>query len=253
MKLSIVIPTFNSEKYLEQTLESIKDQTYSNYEVLVADGGSTDETINIIKKYDFVKIVSINDNSQTDGLNKAMEKCTGDIVAWQNSDDIYYRTCFSKVAEAFESDSIDILYGSYNLIGVDGSVIKRCFSHVWNFQQFKTGRFVPLQPTLFWRKDVSDKIFPLDTSLKYCMDVDFMAKAYNSRYIYHFQKDILGAFRIHGNSKTSEWLNTKQVLNEHYQVLLNNFSYTPWEKSMLILNLSRTFMIKIVLNIMNKN
>ena len=251
MKISIIIPTYNSEYYLPQALQSIKDQAYKNIEVLVADGGSKDNTLKIAQSFDFVRIVSMKDNGQTDGINKAYSFVTGDIVAWQNSDDVYDLNCFSQVVEAFANDKVDIVYGDYRLIDDKGHTIKTCRSHNWHAWKFKTGRFVPLQPTVFWNKRVSDSIFPLNEHLYYCMDVDLFAKAHNRGYQFLYLQKQLGSFRIHALGKTSQYKDILKVLKEHAKTLRANYNLNSIERIALFKNLARLFLIKLYLNIKN--
>jgi glycosyltransferase involved in cell wall biosynthesis len=249
MKFSIIIPTFNSEEYLRKTIESILNQNYNNVEILIADGGSQDKTLEIAKSYNSVKIVSTKDNGQTDGINKAYKFVTGDIVAWQNSDDIYCNNSFFKVAEAFTDNSIDITYGDYVLIDENDKTVRICKSHQWNPSKFKTGRFVPLQPTVFWRKKVSDSIFPLDVDLFYCMDVDFFAKANLQGFKFHYIQEELGKFRMHARGKTSQFKDTRKVLGEHARTLNSNYNLDLMQKIMLFKNLTKIYFAKLYLNL----
>lgn len=249
MKLSIIIPTYNSEQFLETTLLSIKEQTYQNFEILIADGGSTDNTRKIAKSFPFVKIVSFNDLGQSDGINKAYGFATGDIIAWQNSDDVYMPNCFEIVTNFFlNNENIDAVYGDYNLIDSNGSLIRQCHSYLWSQHLFKIGRFVPLQPTFFWRKTVSDKIFPLNNDLKFCMDVDFVAKSDLAGYKLKYIPFHLGDFRMHNLSKTTDIKNTLSVISEHSKVLIGHYKYNFREKFLLYYYLTRLLMIKLVLN-----
>ena len=113
-KISIVTPSFNQGKYIEQTIQSVLDQDYPNLEYIIIDGGSTDETVEIIKKYEH-KIhywVSEPDKGQTDGINKGFAKCTGEIFNWINSDDYYEPGTFYKLAKLFtEHPYVDVVCG----------------------------------------------------------------------------------------------------------------------------------------------
>jgi len=248
MKFSIIVPTFNSAKYLSSTLESISMQNYENIEVLLADGGSKDETLEIASGYKFVRVVSRKDNGQTDGINKAYQFVTGDIVAWQNSDDLYKDGALHKVAEIFRNTESDVVYGDYVLINEKGGEIRKCKSHQWRSDRFRTGRFVPLQPTAFWRKRVSDKVFPLDADLNYCMDVDFFAKADIAGFKFHYTDDFLGSFRIHETGKTSQYKDMLRVLSEHGRVLKRHYRLRIGEHFRLQKNLGRIFLAKLYLN-----
>ncbi|HCK65102.1 MAG TPA: glycosyltransferase, partial [Anaerolineae bacterium] len=105
-KVSIITPSYNQAKYLEQTIQSVLNQNYSEIEYILIDGGSNDGSINIIKKYQdkFAFWISEKDNGQADAINKGFAKATGDIVAWLNSDDYYLPETIAKVVKVFEAN-----------------------------------------------------------------------------------------------------------------------------------------------------
>lgn len=109
-KISIVIPVYNTVKYIEETLYSIVSQQYPNLEIIIQDGGSTDGTVDIIKMYAkrYPKNViweSKRDKGQLDAINKGVDKATGDIIAYINADDVYEKEAFNKVAECYLKNS----------------------------------------------------------------------------------------------------------------------------------------------------
>ncbi len=110
-KISIVTPNLNQGKFLEETILSVLDQKYPNLEYIIIDGGSTDNSIDIIKKYEknLFYWTSEKDNGMYEAIQKGFEKATGDIMAWINSDDLYHRNVFFVVAEIFSN----FLHGKY--------------------------------------------------------------------------------------------------------------------------------------------
>ena len=90
MKISIITPSFNQGKYIEQTILSVLNQSYKNFEHIICDGGSTDGTVDVLKKYKHLIWVSEEDEGQSDALSKALSMSSGDIIGWINSDDYYY-------------------------------------------------------------------------------------------------------------------------------------------------------------------
>lgn len=225
MKISIVTPTLNSIKYLSETIESIRNQTYKNWEHIVVDGISSDGTLDIVRQYPDIKLISEKDSGQSNAINKGMELASGDILAWQNADDLYSPTTFQTVVEYFiNNPTIDLVYGHYELIGENGKWICEVRPPEWNLWLFAHARFVPMQPTVFWRRRVNDKIGKLNETLHYCMDVDYFSRAAHQ---FKFAKipKILGAFRVHNNSKTQQKINKNKVNHENKIVLSRNFNY----------------------------
>ncbi|GAG62509.1 unnamed protein product [marine sediment metagenome] len=125
-RISVITPSYNQGRFLEKTILSVLNQNYPNLEYIIIDGGSTDESINIIKKYEnYIDYwVSEKDRGQADALNKGFKKATGDIIGWQNSDDIYLPSVFLKIAELFKQNpKIDIIYGNRFDIDEDNNII----------------------------------------------------------------------------------------------------------------------------------
>ena len=104
-KISIVTPSFNQGRFLEETILSVLNQRYPNLEYIVIDGGSTDESVDIIRRYEnrLAYWISERDNGQVPAINKGLEQATGDIFAFINSDDVYLPGAFAAVAEYFEN------------------------------------------------------------------------------------------------------------------------------------------------------
>lgn len=106
-KISIITPSYNQGKYIRTTIESISNQQYPNVEHIVIDGGSTDDTRDILSSYTHIKWLSEKDNGQSDALSKGLKMATGDIIGWINSDDYYEQRIFDRVAEAFSDPDVN--------------------------------------------------------------------------------------------------------------------------------------------------
>jgi glycosyltransferase involved in cell wall biosynthesis len=227
--ISIVTPTFNSSKYLQQTIDSIQRQRLQSFEHIVIDGMSTDGTVEILKKHSHIKWISEKDTGQSEALNKGFRMATGEILAWQNADDLYTDHAFEVVAEYFRKNpSIGLVYGDYQLVDEKGGWICDVHPPKWNRWLFEHGRFVPLQPTVFWRRSVYEKVGELDPSLHYCMDVDFFSRA-SRHFEFSYIPELLGQFRIHDQSKTQNYSNYRKVLAEYRHVLSRNFKYSAFD------------------------
>lgn len=227
MKISIITPSYNSQPYIENTIESIKNQSYSNFEHIVIDGLSKDSTVEVIKKYPHIHWISEADNGQSNAINKGFRIASGDILAWQNADDLYLPETFEIVAKTFANNpEVDVIYGNYQIIDVEGNFVCNVKAVDWNPWLFKHGRFVPMQPTTFWRRRVYDLVGDLDENLQYCMDIDFFCRAVSKRAKFLRVDKCLGQFRVHPASKTSNSINRSSVYQERKQVLAKHFNYS---------------------------
>jgi glycosyltransferase involved in cell wall biosynthesis len=112
LKISIVTPSYNQGQYLEETIQSVLDQNYPNLEYIIMDGGSTDNSVDIIKKYEsqLAHWESKPDNGQADAIKRGFDMATGDILAWLNSDDYYLPDTFNQVSELFARDDLKIVF-----------------------------------------------------------------------------------------------------------------------------------------------
>ena len=113
LRISVITPSFNQGGFIGRTLASVANQNYPAHEHLIFDGGSSDTTLDVLKAAgSSIRWVSRPDGGQADAVNQGLQSAEGDVIAWLNSDDIYYPGAFEKVAEAFNSDpNLDVLYG----------------------------------------------------------------------------------------------------------------------------------------------
>lgn len=226
MKISIVTPVYNCEKYIRETIESIANQSYKNFEHIVIDAASNDNTLGIIKEYNHIKYLSEKDNGQADAINKGFKLAQGDILAWQNADDSYFPDTFETVINFFKSNpDTDIVYGYYQLVAQDSKWICDVYPIEWNRWLFIHGRFCPLQPTVFWRRKVAETVGQLNEKLHYCMDVDFFSRVVNKGFTFQRIPKMIGKFRVHFESKTQNKDNDKKVYEEYKKVLATNFNF----------------------------
>ena len=125
--VSIVTPSYNTGKYIRDTIESVLSQGYPNFEHIIYDGGSTDETIDILKEYPHLIWFSESDRGQSHAINKGLDKAKGDIIGWLNSDDYFLPGTFSKIMEVFiNNPELDAIFGDINI--VDNEDNFRCSS-----------------------------------------------------------------------------------------------------------------------------
>ena len=205
-KISIVTVSFNQAEFLERMILSVINQGYENVEHIVIDGGSTDGSVDILKKYDsYISFwCSESDRGQTHGINKGLALATGDLVAFQNSDDVYLDGTFYSVAKSFRAnDDVDLVYGNFLHINQDDDVLdESLLGTAWLWVQLFLGPQVHNQ-SAFWNINLFKEIGYLDESYDFCMDYEFFSRIMNTNPKIIFLSQYLGAFRHHGNSKTS--------------------------------------------------
>ncbi len=205
-KISIVTTSYNQGEFIERTILSVLNQNYPNIEYIIIDGGSNDNSIEIIKKYEkFLSYwVSESDNGQSSALKKGSDKSTGDIMAFLNSDDTYCPGVLSKIADLFKRNpEVDVIYGVINLIdGYDNILARRDMSGFrFDFSILLFDSSLP-QPAVFWRRDIYLKSGGVDSSFLFSMDKDLWVRFSLSGARFLRVNEVLTNFRLHGSSKT---------------------------------------------------
>jgi len=214
--ISIITPSFNQAQFLEQTILSVLDQNYPNLEYIIIDGGSTDGSIEIIKKYEkhLAYWVSRKDNGQTDALKRGFEKSNGEIFAWINSDDSYLPGAFLKIVNTFQKNpKANLVFGNIYFTDEKNNKIGEYRMTRRSFRHFIFEGMSLSQPATFWKKDIYNKVGGLDLNYKFCMDFDFFIRvAKRGRLI--CLHEYLANFRIHKEAKTSTMKDVWQIEHE---------------------------------------
>ena len=221
-KITVVTPSYNQKEFIERTILSIINQNYPNLEYIVCDGGSTDGTIDILKKYDkqIDWWISEKDKGQTDAINKGMKKATGDIVCWINSDDILLPGALYNVANFFQKHpECDFANGYTIEIDKEDKILK--FTHIIMSRFFfEKGCYNISQQGMFWKRNLFDKIGYLNESFHAKMDVEWLIRVYESGANIQLLNKHLGAIRIYGETKTaiggSIWENDAKEIKSLY-------------------------------------
>lgn len=204
-KISIVTPSFNQAQYLEETILSVINQNYPNLEYIIIDGGSTDNSVEIIKKYEkhLAYWVSEPDNGQSHALNKGFLRASGDIFAWINSDDYYTANAFKDVIMAFTKYGADIINGDCKVIDNDEvkMLVRPGEITLDRLLRYWVPSSVPPQPSIFFKREVWNKCGPLNTKLHFAMDYDLWLNA-AMHYKFNYINCTLSAYRFHEESKS---------------------------------------------------
>jgi glycosyltransferase involved in cell wall biosynthesis len=226
-RISIVTPSYNYGQFIEETIRSVLLQGYPNLEYIIIDGGSTDNTVEIIQKYEnyLTYWVSELDEGQTDAINKGYLYCTGDIFAWINADDAYTKSALQMVSKYYLM-GYTFIAGSSLTIYVDGS------TEIVNSVPFDFARYLKFwiycalpQVSVFVAKKISDNCFPLDKSLYYLMDYQFFLRVLSQRPKSAYTNEIWSRFRFHGKNKTGGY--NPRGMEEFYQVALAESKKLP--------------------------
>jgi glycosyltransferase involved in cell wall biosynthesis len=223
--ISIVTPSFNQVSFIEEALQSVQYQSYTNWEHLVIDGNSTDGTVELLRdlttngKEQNVSWISERDSGQSEALNRGFRQAKGDIIGWLNSDDRYRPGCFEHIVQAFEENPrVDIVYGDYLLVNESGRAfqIRREIEFSRFILLYHRVLYIPTTTTFFRRK-IFDEGNWLDENLQYAMDLDFFIRLSARGYCFKHIPHLLADFRLQPNSKTCTAPGRQRI--EHQQVV----------------------------------
>jgi glycosyltransferase involved in cell wall biosynthesis len=221
-RFSVVVPSYNQGKFVERTILSILNQDYPNLELIIIDGGSSDETLSIIHKYEKYLAYwhSQPDKGQSDALNIGFSKASGDIFAWQNSDDIYLPGAFHNVARVFkEKMHVAVCYGNWFSIDSNDCILDIHYALKPRMPHASYENMDVYNQTLFWRSEAYRKTGGFDINLQRLMDGDLMIHLMirEGRKSFYKTDSFLGAFRRHEEQITSvAKRDERSILEERY-------------------------------------
>ena len=233
MKISIITVTLNSGKTIRDTLDSVLRQSYCDYEYIIKDGGSVDDTLSIIKEYapkfgNKMKVVSEPDKGIYDALNYGIRLATGDIIGFLNSDDFYTSdNALQVIMETFENNDIDATYGDVHY--VNNNNLSKCVryysSSIFRRWQMRFG-MMPAHPSFYCKKTIYEKYGCFDTSYSIASDFDNLLRIiYIGRIkTLYIRKDFV-TMRIGGVSTTG-FSSRKLIMKDHLLAMKKNKIYS---------------------------
>lgn len=223
MKFSIITPSLNQAEFIEDTILSVLDQNYSDFEHIIIDGGSTDGTLDILKKYPHLKWISEKDSGQSNAINKGFKMASGEILAWINSDDFYQPGIFEGLNNYFEeTPDCNILYGDITFIGKNKNVLDVVTGACISYKNLLNNPDIVRQPSTFWRRGVIKKYGLIREEYHVVMDFDFFLRIAKKNKFHYINKNI-SFFRHYEENKTLSL--RKKQLSEICTVLYRNGDY----------------------------
>lgn len=201
-KISIVTPSYNQGIFLKRTIDSIINQDVDQMELLIFDGGSKDNSVEILQSYGSrLSFISEKDEGQSDAVNKGFLEAKGEIIGWLNSDDVYYEGAIKAVLEVFDKNpDIDIVYGRADHIDEYDNYIEDYYTEQWDYERLKEICFI-CQPAVFFRRSIIKEFGVLNKELRYCMDYEYWLRIGMKKPFYYLDQKLAGS-RLYSDNKT---------------------------------------------------
>jgi len=206
-KITIITPSYNQGKFIEETILSIIEQNYPNLEYIIIDGNSTDGTIDILNSFKndkrITKIIVEKDKGQVDALVKGFKMSTGDILGWINSDDKLEDGALGKVANEFITDpDVQVLVGLQRNIDENGRSLGIAKRKIMTNKDWMKIPMAINQPPTFFKAEAYKSVGGLNPSLEYSMDYDLFMRFAKNNFKWKYVDEVFAQFRYHSNSKS---------------------------------------------------
>jgi glycosyltransferase involved in cell wall biosynthesis len=250
-KISIITASFNQGQFLERTILSVLNQNYPNFELIIIDGGSTDNTIEVIDKYKkFISYwVSEKDSGQSNAINKGLKIATGDLLCFQNSDDLFCENSFKSIAKFYQlNPNFDGYYGDLLFIDAQDNVLEILKTSNFDMKaQILEGMQI-FNQSFYFKKEICEKFGYLDEKLRFVLDYENVLRWANNGVKFAKVKNLMGAFRIHDEAKTSNLQDIRiqeheQIKDSYFKIIFQN--KIPSKSVYLLLRLKKLlFFIK---------
>jgi glycosyltransferase involved in cell wall biosynthesis len=201
--VTVVTPSYNQASFIEETIRSVLLQGYPDLEYIVMDGGSTDGSVEIIRKYEpwLTYWTSGKDSGQTAAINDGLSRATGQVVAYLNSDDVYEPGTLEHAGQVFAADAPPLVYSNFRCCDSESAITNEHEVPDFDLQRLMLDNYIP-QQTVFIRRDVWDAVGPFDAGLHFTMDYDFWLRACAGGHYPCRQNRTYARFRLHPESKT---------------------------------------------------
>ena len=223
MKISIITPSLNQGKFIEECIKSVLNQNYKNFEHIIIDACSTDNTLDILGKYDHLIWISEKDKGQSDALNKGLDRASGDIIGWLNADDYYCSDTFNKINTIFTNNNIRWVVGNlYKKYEILNKAEPMPFVET-SYKNLRSNCDILRTQATFFRKNLINEAGKFDINLYMVMDYDMWLKMAKISTPYNL-KEYLCTFRVHIDQKTSPKNSIRQY-KELFFVFLNEKAY----------------------------
>lgn len=228
MKVSIITPSLNSEKTIEQTINSVLNQRYTDFEYIIIDGNSSDHTVDIIKEYislfgGRMRYISEKDDGIYDAMNKGIKLARGNVIGIINSDDWYEKDALEKVVNFFSNNDTDVIYGKMNILTENAQLeeYQVCdLSALWY-------KMVIPHPTVFVRREIYKRYGVFNTQYNLSADYELMLRFYSQNVKFSFVDSVLANFRLGGESQH----NRIHCIKEGYDISFHYIDKCPVKKT----------------------
>ncbi len=232
LSISVITPSFNQGPFIAATIESVLEQEDVDLQYMVLDGGSSDESLSILRSYGSrISWVSEPDKGQADAINRGFALAMGEILGWLNSDDLYLPGTLAQVVAEFEKDSnLMLVYGKANHVDVNGEFLDKYPCAEFRLEALSYGCFI-CQPACFFRRSLFEAAGGLDPSLQYALDLDLwirfgLLKQKNPHWGFSYIPQLLACSRMHRGSKTIG--KRHEALLEIIAVVKKHFNHVPF-------------------------
>ncbi len=209
--ISIITPSYNQGQFIEATIQSVLNQTYPNIEYIVVDGGSTDQTMDLVRKYQdkIATVIHEKDRGQSDAINKGFRLAKGELVGWINSDDILATNCVEEIVKLYlqhQADGVIFSTPSVDIIDGKGKKIDVFENRIMDKDGLVNTHYSVIQPGSFYAKKALESINYIDESLRFCMDMDLFIRLLQLGKIYYTKAAPLAYFRSWEENKTNSFI-----------------------------------------------